>query len=159
MTLHFLIKILTFQFQIIQYQCIRQSTIIIFRGNAFTFFKVQWSLYHIESMEGYRLYTAWVNRGPVLCCLVLWAHTSLKPAALVELFWAPSLRGISPQLWVHWSFSEPVSPLDNRVRFLRWPLVSGQNRPLYRHLHPQSFCFSELCLQSLWTMLSVWAQK
>lgn len=59
--------------------------------------------------------------------LVLWAHTSLKPAALVELFWAPSLRGISPQLWVHWSFSEPVSPLENRVLFLRWPLVSGKN--------------------------------
>lgn len=45
--------------------------------------------------------------------LVLWAHTSLKPAPLVELFWAPSLRGSSPQLWVHWSFSEPVSPLEN----------------------------------------------
>lgn len=80
---------------------------------------------------------------------MLWAHTSLKPAALVGLFWAPSLRGRSPQLWVHWSFSEPVSPLENRVLFLRWPLVSGQNCPLYRHVHPQSFCFSELCLQSL----------
>lgn len=36
------------------------------RKLAFSFFKIQRSVYHIESTVRYRLYTAWVNRGTVL---------------------------------------------------------------------------------------------
>lgn len=53
-----------------------------YRKLAFSFFKVQRSVYHGESMVRYRLYTAWGNRGTV----GLGAHISLTPAALVELF-------------------------------------------------------------------------
>lgn len=74
MTLHFLIKILTFQFQIISvYKTVHYFNIQ--RKLTFNFFKVQRSVHRIGSMLGYRVYTAWVNRGTVL----LGAHTDSKP--------------------------------------------------------------------------------
>jgi len=64
MSLHFLIKTLTFHFQMTAQSTSMHMTVQscnIQRKLAFNFYKVQRPVYHVDGMVGYTLSTAWVN--------------------------------------------------------------------------------------------------